>query len=305
MNIGIDLGGTNIVGGIVSADGKIVLKKSVPTLPSRNTEDIIADIIGLCKDLSNQGPIKSIGIGCPGTVNPLTKTIVNAANIGFFNIPIGKIIEKKLSIPVLVENDANCAALGEAIWGAAKDNNYSVTITLGTGIGGGIIIGGSIYSGAFFGAGEVGHHVIHINGELCACGQRGCFEAYASASALIRDTRDGAINNPQSTINEIVNGNLNAITAKTAFDAVLLKDQTAMAITENYFDYLCVGLSNITNILQPDTVVLGGGISGQGENLLSAVKSRIKDKVLTGNTKTRFVIAQLGNDAGIIGASML
>jgi len=206
---------------------------------------------------------------------------------------------------VYVANDANCAAFAEAMFGAARGSKHSVTITLGTGIGGGIIIDGSIYSGSFFGAGEVGHHIIQVNGELCGCDQKGCWEAYASASALIRDTIEGAKNNSNSIINKLVADNLDAITAKTAFDAALMKDETAIGIIENYLDYLCVGLSNIVNIIQPEIIVLGGGISGQGDGLIAAIEDRVKTQVLGGSMKTRFAVAQLGNDAGIIGASML
>ena len=249
--------------------------------------------------------IGSIGIGCPGTVNPTNGNIIFAPNLNLTNIPIGVRVSEGLKLPVYVENDANNAALGEAMFGAAKRSRSSVTVTLGTGIGSGIVIEGKIYSGPFFGAGELGHHVIHLNGEACGCGQRGCWEAYSSATALIRDTVNGAQNNPNSIINSLANGNLNAITAKTAFDGAIAGDNISIGIVENYLDYLSAGLANIVNIIQPEIIVIGGGISGQGDSLIEAIEMRVARRILGGDLKTRFVIAALGNDAGIIGAAML
>jgi len=290
MRIGVDLGGTNIAVGLVDDDGKLITKKSAPTLPTRGMDGVIGDIVGLCRDLiaDSPNPVKSLGIGCPGTVNPQTGTIVCAVNIGFFDMPIAQVVSSALSLPVYVENDANCAALAEALFGAAVGSNNSVTITLGTGIGGGIVVDGKIYSGSFFGAGEVGHHVIKMDGELCSCGQKGCWEAYASAAALIRDAaRVG----------------LDAEIVKNIFKVAKTGNAPAERVLDNYLNYLCIGLANIVNILQPEVVVLGGGVSGQGDDLVHAVEGRIK--VLGDDLKTRFAIAQLGNDAGIIGASML
>ncbi|MCL2236369.1 MAG: ROK family protein [Defluviitaleaceae bacterium] len=290
MRIGVDLGGTNIAIGLVGDDGKLITKKSAPTLPTRGVDKVIEDIMGLCRDLiaDSPNPVKSVGVGCPGTVNPHTGTIVCAVNIGFFDVPVAQAVGSALGLPVYVENDANCAALAEALFGAAVGSNNSVTITLGTGIGGGIIVDGKIYSGSFFGAGEVGHHVIQVDGELCGCGGRGCWEAYASAAALVRDAAKVG---------------LDAEVVKNIFEVAKAGNTAAKTVLDNYLNYLCVGLANIVNILQPEVVVLGGGVSGQGGDLASAVKSRIK--VLGDDLKTRFVIAQLGNDAGIIGASIL
>ncbi|MCL2564960.1 MAG: ROK family protein [Defluviitaleaceae bacterium] len=309
-NIGIDLGGTNIAGGIVDSDGKLVHKKSIPTLHARGADTVITDIITLCKDLAQESSInfdqiKSIGIGCPGIVNPPDGILIYATNLNFKDVSIGEKVSKVLNLPVYIENDANCAALGESMFGAAKGSKHSVAVTLGTGVGGGIIIDGSIYSGPFFGAGELGHHIIRIGGELCGCGGMGCWEAYASATALIRETVKEAKNNPNSIINRCVSGNLDKITAKTAFDAAAEGDATAKEVVNNYLDHLCVGLSNIINLLQPEIIVIGGGISGQGNTLITAIEDRVSETVLGGSLKTRFVIAQLGNDAGIVGAAML
>jgi len=308
--IGIDLGGTNIAAGIVDEQGGLLLKKSTPTLPQRGADAVLGDIISLCKDIMKESKVspadvKSVGIGCPGIVDPPKGILVYATNLGFNNVPMAQTVSEALGIPVYIENDANCAALGESKFGAGKGSSYSVTITLGTGIGGGLIIDGSIYSGPFYGAGEFGHHIIQIGGELCGCGNMGCWEAYASATGLIRDTIKAAKSNPDSAINRKVNGNLAAVNAKTAFDASLEGDDTAKEIVENYLTYLCVGLSNIVNLLQPEIIVIGGGISGQGDALLSEIRIRVAKLVIGGVLKTRFEIAKLGNDAGIIGAAVL
>jgi len=305
--IGIDIGGTNIVGAVVDMNGEIVVKKTIPTLSERENELIVADIIALCKSLLDYSPsdIKSIGIGSPGIVDPEKGTVVNAANLGFDNVPLLKMLNAELDYPLYIGNDANCAALGESVFGAAKGSRYSVTVTLGTGVGGGIIIDGSIYSGAFFGAGEVGHHIICIGGELCGCGMKGCWEAYASANALIRDTIKAAKDNPLSQINWLTNNNLEKITAKTAFDAASVGDETAVAIVERYIDYLCAGLINIVNILEPQVVVIGGGVSGQGDGLIEAIEARMDKFAPLSERNVKFVVAKLGNDAGVIGAAQL
>jgi len=309
-NIGIDIGGTNIAGGIVDADGKIIIKKVLPTLPIRGSKLVIKDIINLCKSLAEGSSIsacgiKSIGIGSPGIVNPQSGKVVYAANLNFMNVALSDMLREELTYPVLIDNDANCAALGESAFGAAQGCEHSVTITLGTGIGGGIIANGSIYSGSFFGAGEIGHHIICINGADCSCGAKGCWEAYASASALIRGTVNAAKSSPSSLINKLVNGNLEKIDAKTAFDASLKGDEVAKGVVENYIDYLCIGLINVANILQPEVIVIGGGISGQGSALISQIESRAERFAAFGGMKTKIAIAELGNDAGIIGAAQL
>ena len=310
MKIGIDIGGTTIIGGVVDADGKIIIKKSIPTLPERENGLIVADIIALCKSLISDKSIltkniQSIGIGSAGIIDPQRGIVINAANLGFMNVPLGDMLKAELDYPIHIDNDANCAALGESTFGAAKGSKNSVTVTLGTGIGGGIVADGSIYSGSFFGAGEVGHHIICFDGELCNCGLKGCWEVYASANALIRDTIKVAKSNPKSLINTLTDGDINKVVAKTTFDAASLGDETAKAVVERYIDYLCVGLINIVNILQPEVVVIGGGVSGQGNVLIFMIENRMDKLTSLSDIKTKFVIAELGNDAGVIGAAQL
>lgn len=308
--IGVDLGGTNIAAGIVDMDGKIVAKNSVATVKNQSHDLLAKDIADLCSSVASKADlafdkITSLGIGCPGTVNPPDGMLIHASNIGISNMPIGIMLNKFLNIPVFIQNDANCAALGEAAFGAAKDSSHSITITLGTGIGSGIIIDGKIYSGPFYGAGEMGHHVIHAGGEPCSCGRRGCWETYASATALVRETKVWAKRAAASEIGKMVNGDLSKVTAKTVFDAAGTWDRYAIEVVEVYIDNLCIGLANIVNIFQPEIIVIGGGVSGQGESLLDSINSRISDMVYGGDVKTEFAIAALGNDAGIVGAALL
>jgi len=285
VRIGVDLGGTNIAAGIVNDDGKVLSKTSCPT----RAGSFVDDIVRLCKGLAEK--ISSVGIGCPGTVNPQKGILIYAPHLnGAKNVAVSQQVFRLLNIPVAIENDANCAALGEATYGTAKDSRNSVTITLGTGIGGGIIIDGKIYSGSFFGAGEIGHHVIRANGRACPCGMRGCWEAYASATALVVSARKSGLDHT---------------TAKDVFDAADAGNPTAVRIVKDFYDDLCVGLGNITNMLQPEIVVIGGGLSGRGQSLLDAVNSRIAANIVGGDTKTKFALASLGNDAGIVGAAAL
>ena len=307
MRIGIDLGGTNIAAGLVSDDGKVLAKKSLPTRSERGSAAVLADIALLCKELADESPasVRHVGIGCPGTVNSAEGIVLLAPNINFRDISISQEMSRLLKIPVLVDNDANCAALGEAKFGAAKGSQNSVTITLGTGIGGGIVIGGKIYTGTFFGAGEVGHQIIRAGGNVCGCGRRGCWEAYASAASLIRKAQQWTHRVATSRISEMADGDPGKITAKIIFDAAGEGDGFAREIVDEYVNDLCIGMGNLINIFQPDVMVIGGGVSGHGQGLIDAIECRMPDVVFAGNVVTNFVIAELGNDAGIVGAACL
>jgi glucokinase len=307
MRIGVDLGGTNIAAGIVSDGGKVLAKKSLPTRQERGHAAVLADITRLCKELADESPapVRHVGIGCPGTVNSADGIVLLAPNAGLRNIPISHEISRLLNIPVLVDNDANCAALGEAKFGAARGSQNSITVTLGTGIGGGIVIGGKIYTGTFFGAGEIGHQIIRVGGNVCGCGRRGCWEAYASAASLIRKARQWTHRIAASRIAEMAEGDTDKITAKIIFDAAGEGDGLAREIVDEYVNDLCIGMGNLINIFQPDVMVIGGGVSGHGQGLIDAIECRMPDMVFAGNVVTKFVIAELGNDAGIVGAACL
>jgi len=310
--IGIDLGGTNIAVGLVDEEGKIVHKDSVPTLNEREYPEIIKDMAMLSlKVIEDAGvslkDVKSIGIGSPGTPNTEKGILVYANNLKFRNVPMRDEMQKYIDLPIYLDNDANVAALAESVAGACKGARHSVTVTLGTGVGSGVVIDGKVYNGFNNAAAEMGHMVIVVDGEQCTCGRKGCWEAYASATALIRQTKKAAVANPDSLINKLVEGDLSRINAKVPFDAARQGDRIGLQIVEEYIKYLAEGLANLVNIFQPEIIAIGGGISKEGEYLLAPLRKLVSEKVYTveGVPQTRIVAAQLGNDAGIVGAAML
>ncbi len=309
--IGIDLGGTNIAAGLVDENGVLIHKDSVPTKRERASGEILKDMAMLAlKVVKDSGfelkDIKSIGVGSPGTPNSREGILVYNCNLGFRNVPVRTEIQKYIDLPVYLDNDANCAALAESVAGAAKDVSDSVTITLGTGIGGGIIINNRIYSGFNNVASEIGHSVIVSDGVQCNCGRKGCWEAYASATALIRQTKEAAQNNPDSKINSLINGDLNKIDAKTAFDAAKMGDEVGAKVVGQYIKYIAEGLTNAINTFSPEVVVIGGGVCKEGEYLLKPLREKVDNDIYCKDVvKTQIRVAQMGNDAGIIGAAML
>ena len=312
IRIGIDLGGTNIAAGIVTEEGKLICKKSVPTGRERSAQEVLKDLAMLCNAIVQENGYKmsdvvSIGIGSPGLADPVNGKIIYANNLNFKDIDVRGIVNAYVDVPVYVENDANCAALGESTVGAAKGYRNSITITLGTGVGGGIIIDNKIYSGTFFGAGELGHMVTRMGGEHCTCGRNGCWEAYASATALIRDTKVAAAKHPTSMLGKTVYADVDAVNAKTPFDAAQLGDEVAKELIDNYIVYVAEGITNLINIFQPEIIVIGGGVCYQGDNILIPIRESVISMIYGGEMalKTKLAIAQLGNDAGIIGAAML
>jgi glucokinase len=309
--IGIDLGGTKIAAGLVDEKGVLIHKDSIPTKREREYGEIIKDMAMLSlKVIKDSGydikDIKSIGIGSPGTPNSKDGILVYNCNLGFRNVPVRTEMQKYIDLPVYLENDANCAALAESVAGAAKDVDDSITITLGTGIGGGIILNRKIFSGFNNAASEIGHTVIISDGEQCNCGRKGCWEAYASATALIRQTRDAAKKNPESKINSLIDNDLSNIDAKTAFDAAKLGDETGKKVVGQYIKYIAEGLTNAINTFSPEVVVVGGGVCKEGEYLLKPLREKVDNDIYCKEVaKTQIRVAEMGNDAGIIGAAML
>lgn len=310
LRIGIDLGGTNIAAGIVDESGNILLKRSVPTMASRKKEEIIEDIAALCRSLAdNYGisfdEIGAIGIAVPGGVDEKSGEILFTPNIPFSNLNICEILSKKLDGKQIgLANDANAATLAEVMCGAAKGADNAVMITLGTGVGGGIVIDKKIYSGSNGLAAEIGHFVISAGGEKCGCGRRGCFEAYASATALIRMTKDELGECFMSGEGTLM-AESSKISARTSFDAFKKGDKAAARVIEKYTDYLASGIISLINIFQPDVFIIGGGISGEGKFLTDLLQPKIDKEDFARNAKKRTTIctASCGNDAGIIGAA--
>ncbi len=312
FTIGIDLGGTNIVAGLVDEQYRILTSASVKTNLPREAEAIIDDMVALCHQVvADQGitmdDVAYVGVGCPGTCNVETGEVEYANNLGFAHLQLGTIMKEKLNKPVYIENDANAAALGEAKAGATKGAAKSVCITLGTGVGSGIVLDGKIYGGSNFAGGEIGHTVITVDGEPCTCGRRGCWETYSSATALIRQTKAAMEKDPDSLMWKLVDGDITKVEGRTSFDAAQQGDATAQAVVDRYAEYLACGLVNVINVFQPDIVCVGGGVCRQGENLLGPVRKMIqRDRYSKYCQKqTELCVAQLGNDAGIVGAACL
>lgn len=309
-SIGVDLGGTNICVGLVDENGNIISKLSTPTIKERDNDLIIKDIALMSNKIIEDNKIekeniKCIGIGCPGLIDTKNGIVVYSCNLGFNNINLAQKINKLTDIPTFIENDANCAALGEGLFGGGRGFFNSITVTLGTGVGGGIIIEKKIYHGAFNGGTEIGHMIIKAGGEECGCGKKGCWEAYASASALIRDARITAAKYPYSKLFELSNFDIRTIDAKSVFDAANLGDIYSQNLLENYYMYVAIGVANLVDIFEPQIIIIGGGVAAQGDKLINAVKDNVKKLVYGSDLKTEIISAKLGNDAGIIGAAML
>lgn len=311
-NIGVDLGGTNIAAAIVNENGEIVKKASVRTGAEREYGEIVKDMADLClKLIKDEGissdEIGSVGIGSPGIVDAKNGVIVYANNLNFKNAEIAKKFKGFFNKPVYLENDANAAAYGEYVSGAGVKYKDLVAITLGTGVGAGIIVDGEIISGSFGAGGELGHVVIAVDGLPCTCGRHGCWESYSSATGLIRASKEAAKKHPESILNKFVGNDLSKMNAKIPFDAAQANDATAIEVINWYIKHLAIGLVNVINMVQPQVIVLGGGVSAQKDNLLIPLKEKMVDEIYGGaeSFKTEIKIAELGNDAGIIGAAML
>jgi glucokinase len=316
VRLGVDLGGTNIAVGIVDENYQVIHKDSVPTQASRAPEAIVDDIAMLCRRvLADKGltlsDVGGVGIAAPGTINSRDGYVEYANNLPFHHFPIVPLLKERLGdVPAFVENDANAAAWGEAIAGAAKGTANSVMVTLGTGVGGGIIIDNKVYSG-FNGAGaELGHMVIVTDGQPCSCGRKGCWEAYSSATALIRMTKeklDECAATGRATVMADIVAQKGRVTGRTAFDGKRAGDAAAQEVVDTYLHYLACGIANLLNIFQPDILSIGGGVSGEGQSLLDALLPLIRKECYGGSTvkQTEIRIATLGNDAGIVGAAVL
>ncbi len=309
--VGIDLGGTNIKAGIVTDTGEMLNRSSIKTNANRPMEEIIHDMgklaLTVIKDAKlDVKDIKAIGIGSPGTPDNKEGVLVYSNNLPFNMAPMRKLIKDIADLPVYIDNDANCAGMAEAVAGAAKGVKNSVTITLGTGIGAGVIINGRIYSGFNQAGSEFGHTVLVSGGEPCSCGRKGCFEKYGSASALVRMTKEAAEKNPSSKLNQVIKDE-GKINAKIAFKAMRMGDKVASDVVDMYTDYLADGLANAINAFMPEVLVIGGGVCNEGDPLLKPLQEKTMSRPYFGPgvKKTIIKLAEMGNDAGIVGAAMM
>ena len=308
--IGIDIGGTSIKGAAVDSNGKVYESFVMPFVKEDSGEKIIRDLAELVKkyikEQGLEGKIAGMGIGCPGSID-IEKGVVNYANnLGWNNLPIAKIMQETLPYPVRLINDANAAALGEAKFGAGKSYGNIILLTLGTGVGGGIIVNGRLYEGNEGKGAELGHMVIELDGEQCSCGRKGCLEAYASATALIREAKKAMLSDKKSVLWEL-SPDIESIGGRIIFQAVAQGDKTANKVLENYIKYLGEGILNFCNIFRPDVIVLSGGIANAGEALFNPLNEYIKvrDYGYKGTPAVKVVPATLGYDSGKVGAAAL
>lgn len=306
LYLGVDLGGTNIKAALVDAEGNILNESSVPTNLPRQAEAVCDDIAALCTALADGVRVHGIGVGCPGTVDGGVVRYSN--NLNWHDFAMADYLQGKTGLPARLANDANAAALGEALAGCAKGAESAVIVTLGTGVGGGVVLNGKLLTGYTGAASEPGHTVIcdTPNAPLCTCGRRGCFEAYASATALIRMTRQVMDAHPESALHTVAaNGTVNG---RTAFDAAELGDAAAKQVVDDYIHYLAVGIANLINMFFPQVIGLSGGVANQGENLLRPLRTAVQPMIFGdkyAKKHTALTTCTLGYRAGVIGAALL
>lgn len=310
--IGIDLGGTNIVAGVVNEAYEIVAKASCKTACPRPAEEIMDDMARVTLEAVAAAGIdlteaEWIGVGSPGVVDTEEGVVIYSNNLRFYDVAMREGLENRLGRQVFMGNDANAAAYGEFMAGAAKGSKNAVVVTLGTGVGGGVIIDSKIYTGSNFAAAEPGHMTLVAGGRPCTCGRKGCFEAYASATALIGFTKEAMQAHPESRMWELCGGELDRVSGRTAFDAMRAGDPAAKEVTDAYIGYFAEGIISIINIFQPEIVCIGGGISKEGDLLLDPVRRLQETESFSRFCRrtAKIVTATLGNDAGVIGAALL
>ncbi|MBQ3099872.1 MAG: ROK family protein [Clostridia bacterium] len=312
--IGVDLGGTNIAIGIVDENYNIVVKDKTPTKAGRDASLILDDMANLAADLVKRAgltfdDIAYAGIAAPGTVDPVNGEIKYCNNIKMFHYPMAEELMKRIPVKkVYLENDANAAALAEAKAGAGKGKQDVIMITLGTGLGGGIVIGGKLYTGFNYVGAEIGHMAIEHGGRPCTCGRKGCWEAYSSATGLINITKDKLKETKDTVMWDMIEGDLDRVSGRTAFNAARQGDKAGQEVVDMYIDYLAYGMTNIVNVFQPEVFCIGGGVCGEGDYLLKPLAKLVDEQQYgthSHDDKTEIKIAVLGNDAGIIGAALL
>lgn len=315
--LGLDVGGTNLAAGIVDENYHLLHKESIPAGAGRSVEDITEDMAKVSKSVIKHlglpiSKISSWGIGMPSYINPKTGLLVHANCFGWKNIDIYSYLQKQISLPIYIENDANCAALGEVLAGAGKGYRDVLMLTLGTGLGGGIILDKKIYAGSDMMGAELGHTKLAYHGSSCTCGQLGCAEAYCSATALIRQakeelTKETADRMKGSVMYELCGNDLDRLDAKMVVDAYKMGDRIAKKVFLQYVDYLSCALSSFIVIFRPEIIILGGGVSNAGDLLLIPLKEKVMENTYAADVigVPEIRLAKCGNDAGIIGAAML
>ncbi len=311
--VGVDLGGTNIVVGVINDKNEIISKASCKTNIPRPAEEIFDDICKCVSQATEKAGIsvtqvESIGIGTPGSCDKENGVIIYANNLYFDNVPAVKLVNAKFpNTKVYIDNDANCAALGEALAGCGVGKSSFIAVTLGTGVGSGIVLDGKLLTGYNDGGGELGHMCIEIDGDECTCGRFGCWERYASATALVKQTKAAMLEHKESKMWELCGGNVENAGGRTAFDAMRLGDECGKKVVDTYIKYIAIGTTNIVNVFQPEIICFGGGICNEGETLLAPIRDYVERYRYSKKQAKQTAIcrAVLGNDAGVIGAALL
>jgi len=308
--LGIDLGGMNVAAAVVEETGGILGRASLPT--PQGVEPVVECMAQAARAAAQDAgvdlwEIAAVGVGAPGAIQPEAGVVKFWSNLDFRDVPLAGLLSAKLNRPVLLENDANAAALGEYAAGAGRGSASLVAITLGTGVGGGAVLNGKLYTGFNYAGLEVGHFVIAYDGRPCTCGRKGCFEAYCSATALIRRTREVMEAHRDSALWALAGGRLEGVNGRTPFDGAAQGDPAAGMVIDEYVRYLGCGVTSLVNLFQPEVFCIGGGPSAQGETLLAPLREILDREDYARNQahRTRLVKAALGNDAGLVGAALL
>ena len=311
VRIGIDIGGTGIQVGVVTDGFRIIREESIPTrkdLPFEEQVRQIADCVVSAAQASGHTveEIESVGVGIPGIASFKTGEVIKCTNMGWSHVPFREVFSRYLDKPVFIDNDANVAALAESVAGISAGSSSSVFITIGTGIGSGIILNGKIWSGAHHIGAELGHVIFDLDGVPCTCGNHGCLERYCSATALIRMAREAVASRPDSMMMKAVDYDASLIEAKTVIDAARAGDPVAVDVYSHYIDCLAQAVASVVNLLDPEIIVLGGGVSKAGSFLLDPLLREYPKYVLFNDQQLPDVkLAVLGSEAGVIGAAML
>ncbi len=309
VSFGVDIGGTNVVVGVVAEDGRILSKRSFPTRGPRPAAEVCSDIVAtidsLKPDISPQDEICGIGIGSPGII--YGGVVQSASNLQWKEVPLAEMLKERTGLRVELGNDANVAAFGEYRVGGGHGANSLVMVTIGTGIGGGMVFDGKIQAGFNGGGGEFGHMSIVAGGRECSCGRKGCWEMYGSATALVRASREKMARRLDSAMWQVCGGDIRKVDGRTAFDAMRLGDTAGAEVVDEFVGYLAEGIRSIVTLLQPEILCIGGGVSAEGDFLMKPLAKKINEDVLFTwfPRKTKIVAAALRGDAGLVGAALL
>ncbi len=311
--IGVDLGGTNIVAGALSHDGsEVIAMRSEPTRADQGADAVIDRMVRIIDTViaetiahtgARRADVTGIGVGAPGPLERERGIVVTTPNLGWTNFPLRDVIAERTGIPVRIDNDANCATLGEWWLGAARGANNVIGMTIGTGIGGGIILDGKLYHGASDVAGEIGHTTIDLTGRRCKCGNYGCLEAYASGPSIADRAREAVAGDDDSLLQRMVGGHLERLTAATVYEAAKLGDEVAIDVVRETARFLGTGIANLLNIFNPDVVVMAGGVTQAGDALFEPMRKEVKKRAFRPAVEAcRIVPGSLPGSAGVVGA---